>query len=114
VSRRLLFALLAMAVAQAAVYIARPMTSYRLLGLGEGAAAVGVVTAAFALLPLFLAIPLGRRSDRRHGASLLVVGCAVQLAGCLLLAGARSPWTLGGPARCSASDISRSRWACRP
>jgi MFS family permease len=96
VSRRLLFALLAMAVAQAAVYIARPMTSYRLLGLGEGAAAVGVVTAAFALLPLFLAIPLGRRSDRRHGASLLVVGCAVQLAGCLLLAGARSPWTLGG------------------
>jgi MFS family permease len=96
VSRRLLFALLAMAVAQAAVYIARPMTSYRLLGLGEGAGAVGVVTAAFALLPLFLAIPLGRRSDRRHGASLLVVGCAVQLAGCLLLAGARSPWTLGG------------------
>jgi MFS family permease len=96
VSRRLLFALLAMAVAQAAVYIARPMTSYRLLGLGYGPAAVGVVAAAFALLPLFLAIPLGRRADRRHGASLLVVGCGVQLVGCVLLAGARSAWTLGG------------------
>ena len=54
-SRRLLFALLAMTTAQAAVYVARPMTSYRLLGLGEGARAVGLVTAAFALLPLFLA-----------------------------------------------------------
>jgi MFS family permease len=96
VSRRLLFALLAMAVAQAAVYVARPMTSYRLLGLGYGAGAVGVVTAAFALLPLFLAIPLGRRADRRHGASLLVVGCAVQIAGCVLLAVTRSAWTLGG------------------
>jgi MFS family permease len=87
---------MAMAVAQAAVYIARPMTSYRLLGLGAGPGAVGIVTAAFALLPLFLAIPLGRRADRRHGASLLVVGCAVQVVGCLLLAAARSPWTLGG------------------
>jgi MFS family permease len=96
VNRRLFFALLAMAVAQAAVYIVRPMTSYRLLGLGAGPAAVGIVTAAFAIVPLFLAIPLGRRADRRHGASLLVVGCAVQAVGCLLLAAARSPWTLGG------------------
>jgi MFS family permease len=96
VNRRLLFALLAMAVAQAAVYIVRPMTSYRLLGLGWGAGAVGVVAAAFALLPLFLAIPLGRHADRRHGASLLVIGCAVQCGACFLLAAARSPWTLGG------------------
>jgi MFS family permease len=96
VSRRLFFALLAMAVAQAAVYIVRPMTSYRLLGLGWGPGAVGVVAAAFALLPLFLAIPLGRHADRRNGASLLVVGCAVQCLACFLLAGARSPWTLGG------------------
>ncbi len=75
VSRRLLFALLAMTTAQAAVYVARPMTSYRLLGLGEGARAVGLVTAAFALLPLFLAIPLGRFADRRGG-PLLGAGCA--------------------------------------
>jgi MFS family permease len=86
VTRRILFALLAMGVAQAAVYMVRPMTSYRLLAYGEGAREVGLVAAAFALLPIFLAIPLGRFSDRRSGAPLLVVGCAMQTAGCLLLA----------------------------
>jgi MFS family permease len=95
VNRRLFFALLAMGVAQAAVYIARPMTSYRLLGLGEGAQAVGLVTAAFALVPLFIAIPLGRFSDRRGGARLLVVGCGIQTTACLLLALASTVWTLG-------------------
>ena len=83
--RRLLFALLAMGVAQAAVYMVRPATSYRLLAYGEGPREVGLVAAAFALLPIFLAIPLGRLSDRR-GAPLLLVGCAVQTAGCLFLA----------------------------
>ena len=92
-SRRLLFALLAMTIAQAAVYVARPMTSYRLLGLGEGARAVGLVTAAFALLPLFLAIPLGRFADRRGG-PLLGAGCAVQALACVLLAVAKTPLTL--------------------
>jgi MFS family permease len=86
VTRRILFALLAMGVAQAAVYMVRPMTSYRLLAYGEGAREVGLVAAAFAVLPIFLAIPLGRFSDRRSGAPLLLVGCAVQTAGCLLLA----------------------------
>ena len=84
-SRRLVYALLAMTAAQAAVYVARPMTSYRLLGLGAGAREVGLVTAAFALLPLFLAIPLGRYADRRHGGPLLLVGCAVQTCACVLL-----------------------------
>jgi len=94
-SRRFLFAVLAFGTAQTAVYLVRPATSYRLLGLGSGATAVGLVAAAFALLPLFLAIPLGRRADRRHGGPLLAAGCAVQLAGCLLLAAARSPVGLG-------------------
>jgi len=85
-TRRILFALLAMGVAQAAVYMVRPLTSYRLLAYGEGAREVGLVAAAFALLPIFLAIPLGRFSDRRSGTPLLLVGCAVQTVGCLLLA----------------------------
>lgn len=74
-----------MGIAQAAVYLIRPTTSYRLLAYGEGVQAVGLVAAAFALLPIFLAIPLGRLSDRR-GAPLLVIGCAVQTVGCLALA----------------------------
>ncbi len=95
-TRRIAFALLAMGTAQAAVYLVRPTTSYRLLGLGHGATAVGLVAAAFALVPLFLAIPLGRRADRRHGGRLLLAGCAVQVGGCLLLAAGRSTYALAG------------------
>jgi MFS family permease len=95
-TRRLLFALLALAVGQAAVYVARPMTSYRLLGLGAGPRDVGLVTAAFALIPLFLAIPLGRRADRSHGGSLIVAGCSIEVLACLLLAAARSSLSLAG------------------
>jgi MFS family permease len=95
VSRRVVFAVLAMATGQTAVYLVRPTTSYRLLGLGHGATAVGLVAAAYALLPLLLAIPLGRRADRRHSARLLLAGCATETVGCLLLAVADAPATLG-------------------
>jgi MFS family permease len=91
VSRRLAFALLAMMAGQAVVYIARPATSYRLLGLGEDARAVGLVTAAYAIVPLFLAIPLGRLTDRRPATPLLVGGCGLEIGACLLLAAARTP-----------------------
>jgi MFS family permease len=83
-----------MGTAQTAVYLVRPATSYRLLGLGSGATAVGLVTASFALVPLFLAIPLGRRADRRHGGRLLLGGCALQAVGCLLLAAGHSATAL--------------------
>jgi MFS family permease len=90
-NRRLAYALAAMTAAQAAVYIARPVTSYRLLSVGASARAVGLVAAAFALLPLFAAIPLGRFSDRRGGGPLIVAGCGVQTVSCLVLAVARTP-----------------------
>jgi MFS family permease len=94
VNRRVAFCIAAMTASQIAVYIARPITSYRLLGLGAGAREVGFVTAAFALLPLFLAIPLGRSADRRR-APLVTVGCAIQVVACVLLALAQTPLTLG-------------------
>lgn len=93
-NRRVAFCIAAMTASQVAVYIARPITSYRLLGLGAGAREVGFVTAAFALLPLFLAIPLGRSADRRR-APLVTVGCAIQVVACVLLAWAQAPLTLG-------------------
>ena len=96
-----------MGVAQAAVYMVRPATSYRLLALGEGAREVGLVAAAFALLPIFLAIPLGRLSDRR-GAPLLLVGCTVQTVGCLFLAVSTGTATIAVPALSWDSDTSRS------
>ncbi len=95
-TRRIAFAVLAMGTGQVAIYLVRPTTSYRLLGLGHGATAVGVVAATFALVPLFLAIPLGRRADRRHGARLLVFGCAVETLGCALLAIGQSAVALAG------------------
>lgn len=74
-----------MGTAQVAVQIARPATSYRLLGLGDGPGEIGLVAAAFALAPLLLAIPLGRFADRTRPGPLLVVGSGVQAVACLLL-----------------------------
>lgn len=93
-TRRVAFAVAAMTASQAAVYVVRPMTSYRLLGIGAGARDVGLVTAAFALLPLFAAIPLGRASDRRR-IPLVTVGCAVQVVACVALAAAKTPLSIG-------------------
>jgi len=93
VTRRLAFALLAMGVAQVAVYIVRPTTSYRLLAYGGSARDVGLVAACFALLPIFLAVPLGRVSDRR-GPPLMLIGCSVQTVGCVLLTLSTTPVTM--------------------
>jgi MFS family permease len=94
VSRRLTYALLAMTAGQAAVYVARPATSYRLLSLGYDARDVGLVAAAYALLPLVAAIPLGRYSDRRHAGSHLAAGCALEVLACVLLGVADTAATL--------------------
>ena len=94
-SRRLAYALLAMTAGQAAVYIARPTTSYRLLSLGYDAGDVGLVAAAYALLPLLVAVPLGRYSDRRHAGALIGAGCGLQAVACALLAVADTALTLG-------------------
>lgn len=83
-----------MTAGQAAVYIARPTTSYRLLSLGYDARDVGLVAAAYALLPLVAAIPLGRYSDRRHAGSLIAAGCGFEVAACALLAVADTALTL--------------------
>lgn len=89
-NRSIGFAIAAMTASQTAVYIARPMTSYRLLAVGAGSREIGLVTASFALLPLFAAIPLGRSTDRRQF-PLITAGCAGQVVACLLLASARTP-----------------------
>ncbi|MEU6962247.1 MFS transporter [Streptomyces chrestomyceticus] len=70
--------------AQAAVSMARPAVSYRALALGADERAVGVITAVYALLPLLVAVPLGRRTDHGRCAPLLVAGVALIAGGCAL------------------------------
>lgn len=64
----------------------RVLVSYRVLALGGDAAVIGVVTALFALVPLVLAVPLGRAIDRRHAAGILRAGVVVSVAGALIIA----------------------------
>jgi predicted MFS family arabinose efflux permease len=45
----------------------RTLISYRAITLGGDALAVGVITAAFAVLPLLVALPIGRAVDRGRG-----------------------------------------------
>ena len=79
---------------QAALHLARPVTSYRALALGADARAVGLITAAFALVPLVVAFPLGRASDRWRVGHLLTGGIALGIVACVLLGVAGTLWGL--------------------
>lgn len=82
--------LLSSALVQLTVALARPVSTYRLLALGADPTAVGLVTAAFAVPPMLLAMSLGRWSDRRHPGAMLALGGLLSAASALLLAGSGS------------------------
>ncbi|MBL1099769.1 MFS transporter [Streptomyces coffeae] len=86
----LLRLVIAFSFAQAAVSMARPAVSYRALALGADARAVGVIAGIYALLPLFAAVPLGRRTDHGRCAPLLPAGVALIAIGCVCSATAGS------------------------
>jgi len=72
---------------QAAVYLARPVVSYRALDLGAGEFAVGALVAVYAFLPLLCAISLGRLAGGlRFNGVLPGAGAVALAAGCLLSA----------------------------
>lgn len=71
----------------AVVSIIRVTTSYRTIELGLSATWIGILTAAFAILPVFFALKVGRAIDRGNdikmiwaGTGLLVVACAGMVA----------------------------------
>ncbi|MEU1280465.1 MFS transporter [Streptomyces sp. NPDC005805] len=74
----------AFAFAQGAVSMARPAVSYRALALGADERAIGVIAGVYALLPLFAAVPLGRRTDHGRCAPLLFAGTVLISGGCAL------------------------------
>ncbi|MCX4992008.1 MULTISPECIES: MFS transporter [unclassified Streptomyces] len=87
----LLRLVIAFACTQGAVSMARPAVSYRALALGADERAIGVIAGAFALLPLFAAVPLGRRTDNGRCAPLLPAGVVLIVAGCALSGTAGTP-----------------------
>ncbi|MGW1886291.1 MFS transporter [Streptomyces sp. NPDC001970] len=80
----LLRLVIAFSFAQGAVSMARPAVSYRALALGADEGAIGVIAGVYALLPLFAAVPLGRRTDHGRCAPLLPVGVVLISGGCAL------------------------------
>ncbi|MFJ8078640.1 MFS transporter [Streptomyces sp. NPDC096176] len=80
----LLRLVIAFCFAQAAVAMARPAVSYRALSLGADERAIGVIAGVYALLPLFAAVPLGRRTDHGRCAPLLPAGVLLIAGGCAL------------------------------
>ncbi|PRX45134.1 putative MFS family arabinose efflux permease [Prauserella shujinwangii] len=77
-------------------FLARPVASYRVLALGGDARAVGLVAAAGAFLPIFLALPMGRSADRGRLPWLLLGGALLLAAGTFLLANAGSLGAMAG------------------
>ncbi|MGW6546834.1 MFS transporter [Streptomyces massasporeus] len=90
----LLRLVIAFSFAQGAVSMARPAVSYRALALGADERAIGVIAGVYALLPLFAAVPLGRRTDHGRCAPLLPVGVVLISGGCALSGVAGSLWTM--------------------
>lgn len=80
----LLRLVIAFSFAQGAVSMARPAVSYRALALGADERAIGVIAGVYALLPLFAAVPLGRRTDQGRCAPLLPVGVVLIAGGCAM------------------------------
>jgi hypothetical protein len=54
--------LVALVLTQAAMFLARPVTSYRALALGADERVIGLITASFAVVPLLVAASARRWS----------------------------------------------------
>lgn len=65
---------------QTALNLVRPVTTYKLLSLDADSVTVGLVTAAYAVLPLATAMWLGRMTDRVRDLRTMVVAGALVLA----------------------------------
>jgi MFS family permease len=69
-------------IEQGIISIARISTSYRAIELDLSAIWIGVITASYALVPIFLAVPAGRYVDRGHDARLCWIGAGVLTTAC--------------------------------
>lgn len=80
---------------QLTIHMVRPATTYKIDALGGGAELVGAITATYAVIPLFVAMPLGRLTQRRTTLSgLMAVGLLIMVVGGALIALFSSIWLL--------------------
>ena len=70
---------------QGAVYVVRPMVTYKAVDLGADPWLVGIVGATFALAPLLFAIQIGRWVDKGQAGRALFYGTLISLATTLAL-----------------------------
>lgn len=74
------------ALSQAAYNSARMLVSYRSLDLGGDGLALGIITALFSLLPLVVAVQVGRAVDNGHPAGMLRAGVLLTVVALLVIA----------------------------
>lgn len=84
--------LVARALLSTTTSLIRPMISYRALALGGDATSVGFIAAAFGVVPMLLAVPLGRRVDRGRGERYILGGLIVTTVASALLAATDRIW----------------------
>ena len=72
-------------LAQVIVPLARIATSYRATEGGLSPAQILILSSAFALLPAFLAVGMGRHNDRYGGSRAAMLGAILMAAGCAML-----------------------------
>ena len=63
------------ALAQASIYVMRPMITYRALENGASGYEIGLISSIYALLPLLIAVPMGRWVGKFGEIPLLLIGC---------------------------------------
>jgi predicted MFS family arabinose efflux permease len=80
---RLLIAILSTAfIEQTVVSIVRITTSYRAVEFGLSVVWFGIITAVYAVLPIFVGVPAGRFIDRGHDAQTTWIGSALLVFAC--------------------------------
>lgn len=80
------FLVVSAALTQTALNLVRPVTTYKLLSLDADSVTVGLVTAAYAVIPLVTAMWLGRMTDRvRELRTMVLLGALVLALGSVAL-----------------------------
>jgi predicted MFS family arabinose efflux permease len=79
---------------QTIVTLVRVTTSYRAVELGISVVGIGIIAAAFSILPIAMAVALGRYIDKGNDARAVWYGAALMIVGCAGFLVAESPITL--------------------